>query len=52
MVGAIIVLAVLFVVGPVAVFVGGVIWSALTGELLTEQAEATAAPAQESAADG
>jgi hypothetical protein len=37
--GAIIVLFVMFVAGPIGVFAVGVIWSALTGWLLTADAD-------------
>ncbi len=40
MVGVIIVLFVMFVAGPIGIFVVGVIWSALTGWLLTADADA------------
>ena len=48
--GAIIVLFVMFVAGPIGIFVVGVIWSALTGWLLTAEADARAAePAPDAA---
>jgi hypothetical protein len=37
--GVVVILAVLFVVGPVAIFFGGAVWSALSGWLLTEDTE-------------
>lgn len=42
MVGAVLVLVAMFVIGPVAVFLGGGIWSALMGLLLSDEADATA----------
>jgi hypothetical protein len=39
MVGAVLILLVLFVVGPVAIFVGGMVWSALAGWLLADDAD-------------
>jgi hypothetical protein len=42
MVGAIIVLFVMFVAGPIGIFAVGVIWSALSGWLLTADADARA----------
>jgi hypothetical protein len=33
MAGAVVILVVMFVVGPIAVFFGGAIWSALFGQL-------------------
>ena len=35
MVGAVIILVVMFVVGPVALFVGGALWSLVFGQLET-----------------
>ena len=40
--GAIIVLFVMFVVGPIGIFAVGAIWSALAGWLLTADADARA----------
>lgn len=42
-VGAVIILVVLFVAGPIALFVGGMAWSALTGQLLAADADERAA---------
>jgi hypothetical protein len=39
-VGVVLILLALFVVGPVSIFFGGAIWSALTGWLVTEDVEA------------
>ena len=39
MVGVVLIAIALLVVGPVALFVGGAIWSALVGQLLTTDAE-------------
>ncbi|MDZ4827858.1 MAG: hypothetical protein SGJ13_15560 [Actinomycetota bacterium] len=39
MAGAVIILLVLFVIGPIAIMFGGAIWSALMGLFLTENAE-------------
>ncbi len=47
--GAIIVLFVMFVAGPIGVFAVGVIWSALTGWFLTADADARAAEPTEAA---
>jgi hypothetical protein len=41
--GVIAILLALFVVGPIAVFVGGAIWSALMGWLESEDADENAA---------
>ena len=43
MVGVVIVLFIMFVAGPIGVFVVGVIWSALSGWLLTADADTRAA---------
>jgi hypothetical protein len=42
MVGAVIILVVMFVVGPIGVFVLGAIWSAANGWLLTNDADTPA----------
>jgi hypothetical protein len=47
--GAVLILLALFVVGPVLIFVGGAVWSALLGYELTEDAEA-GAPADQGSA--
>jgi hypothetical protein len=47
--GAVLILLALFVVGPVLIFVGGAVWSALLGYELTEDAEAQPTVGQESA---
>ena len=39
MVGAVIILIVLFLAGPVAVMVGGAVWSALFGTLVGAEAD-------------
>lgn len=39
MVGAVLILLVLFLVGPFAVFVGGAVWSALTGWMVGDDAD-------------
>jgi hypothetical protein len=53
MVGAVIVLVVLVIVGPVAVMVAGAIWSALMGQLHADDADARAAAGgTELSADG
>jgi hypothetical protein len=44
--GAIVILVAMFIVGPIGVFVVGIVWSAVTGWLLTTDADARAeAPA-------
>ena len=43
MIGVVLVLLVIFVVGPIGLFVVGAAWSALTGWLLSEDADARAA---------
>ena len=43
MIGVILVLLGIFVVGPIGLFVVGAAWSALTGWLLTEDADTRAA---------
>jgi hypothetical protein len=49
-VGAVLVLIALFVVGPIALFLGGAIWSALAGFLMGSDADdAAEAAAQPSA---
>ena len=40
--GAIVILVAMFVVGPIGVFVVGIVWSAVTGWLLTADADARA----------
>ncbi len=40
MIGVVIILVVMFVVGPFAVFVGGALWSAIVGWLYVEAGEA------------
>ena len=42
MVGVVIIVIVMLVVAPVAIFAGGAIWSALFGQLLVDDAEARA----------
>ena len=44
MLGVILVLVGMFVVGPVALFMGGAIWSALFGWLVAETVDPTPAP--------
>lgn len=39
MLGAVLILLVLFIVGPFAVFVGGAVWSALTGWMVSDDAD-------------
>ena len=50
-IGAVLILLVLFVIGPIAIFFGGGIWSALMGFLTTEDVDerVAAGDAQESA---
>ncbi|MDQ1520042.1 MAG: hypothetical protein QOI55_1115 [Actinomycetota bacterium] len=45
MLGVILVLVALFVVGPMALFLAGAIWSALLGWLLTDDADRRAGTA-------
>ena len=42
-IGAVLIVLVIFVVGPVGLFVVGALWSALHGWLLSEDADARAA---------
>jgi hypothetical protein len=42
-IGVVLVLLVIFVAGPIGLFVVGGVWSALTGWLLSEDADARAA---------
>jgi hypothetical protein len=42
-IGVVLVLLGIFVVGPIGLFVVGAVWSAVTGWLLTEDADARAA---------
>ncbi len=49
MVGVVLILLALFVVGPIAIFAGGAIWSALMGWESSEDADARAGGAQDSA---
>jgi hypothetical protein len=42
-IGVVLILFVIFVAGPIGLFVVGAVWSALTGWLLSEDAEARAA---------
>jgi hypothetical protein len=49
-VGVVLILLALFVIGPIAVFFGGGIWSALMGWETSEDADARAGVAQDSAA--
>ena len=42
MLGAILVLVAIFVVGPIALFMGGAVWSALIGLLVADDADARA----------
>ncbi len=44
MAGGVIILLVLFLIGPIAIMVGGAIWSALMGFFLTENAEPAGEP--------
>ena len=39
MVGVVLIAIAMIVVGPIALFVGGAVWSALVGQLLTQDAE-------------
>jgi hypothetical protein len=50
MVGVVLILVVMFVVGPIAVFFGGGIWSALMGWLLSDDADRRAEAPTEPAA--
>jgi hypothetical protein len=43
MAGAILILLTMFIIGPIAVFIAGAIWSAAFGWLVVEDVEATAA---------
>ena len=43
MIGAVLILLVIFVIGPIGLFVVGAAWSALTGWLMSEDADARAA---------
>jgi hypothetical protein len=43
--GAILIVLVIFVIGPIAIFFGGAIWSLVTGWLSTEDADLRAAGA-------
>ena len=43
MIGAILILLVIFVIGPIGLFVVGAVWSAVTGWLMSEDADARAA---------
>ena len=43
MIGVVLVLFVIFIAGPIGLFVVGGVWSALTGWLLSEDADARAA---------
>ena len=49
MVGVVLILLTLALVGPVAIMVGGAIWSALMGWLWSEDADLRASAGQESA---
>ena len=51
MVGIVLILLAIFVIGPIAVFVGGAIWSLITGWLMSEDADlrASGVDVQESA---
>jgi hypothetical protein len=42
-IGAVIILVIMFLIGPFAVFVGGALWSALIGWLYVASSEAPAA---------
>jgi len=42
MVGVVLILLVMVLVGPVAVMVGGAVWSALGGQVLADDADARA----------
>jgi len=42
-IGAILILLVIFVIGPIGLFVVGGVWSALTGWLMSEDADARTA---------
>jgi hypothetical protein len=50
-VGVVLILLAIFVIGPIAVFVGGAIWSLITGWLASEDADlrASGVDVQESA---
>ncbi|GIU86184.1 MAG: hypothetical protein KatS3mg009_0699 [Acidimicrobiia bacterium] len=43
--GAVVILVVLFVVGPFALFVGGAVWSALVGWMASDDADRRAGTA-------
>jgi multidrug resistance efflux pump len=49
MVGVVLILLTLALVGPVAIMVGGAIWSALMGSLWSDDADLRASAGQESA---
>ncbi|MCZ7528213.1 MAG: hypothetical protein M5U14_18685 [Acidimicrobiia bacterium] len=51
MAGAVVIVVIMVLVGPIAVFLGGAVWSALTGWLLAEDADARAGAADAGAAD-
>lgn len=51
-VGAVLILAVMVVIGPVAVMLGGAVWSALMGQLHSDEADARAARTAAPHADG
>jgi hypothetical protein len=42
-IGAVLILLVIFVIGPIGLFVVGAAWSAITGWLMSEDADARAA---------
>jgi hypothetical protein len=44
-VGVVLILLAMFVIGPILIFAGGAIWSAITGWLLAEDADREPAPA-------
>ena len=44
MAGAVLIVIAIFIVGPIAVFFGGGVWSALNGWLFSPPGEAEAAP--------
>ena len=43
MIGVVLILLVIFIVGPIGLFVVGAAWSAITGWLMSEDADARAA---------
>ena len=47
MLGVVVILVVLFIVGPIALFVAGALWSALNGWLLSDDADKRAGQSSE-----